>query len=369
MHKAADRIRNVAIVGHRGTGKTSLHEALLFQAGAVNRLGSVVDGTTVSDADPDEKARQMSISAALSSFEWHGLKVNLLDTPGEPSFIADALGALRVCESAVFVINAVMGAEVTTQRLWKVAAERDIARMLYVNMLDRERADFYRTLDSLKAAFGPHVVATEIPIGSELDVSGVIDLVDMRAYRYEGAGRGNATEVEIPAEEAEQANTYRERLMEEVAEVSDELLERYLEGEEISHEEIVDALKRGTNHGSIFPVVCGVATRNLGTNRLLEAIVDDLPSPVQHGAFEAGEVTLEPDASRELFSYVFKTRADPFAGRINLLRVFQGTLRHDSSLLNTRTHAKERVGQLLTFAGKTTGTAEEFGPGDIGGVA
>src|SRR5579862_5768325 len=369
MHPAADRIRNVALVGHRGSGKTSLHEALLFEAGAINRLGTVPDKSTVSDADPDEQARQMSISATLSSLTWQDRKINLLDTPGEPSFIADALGALRVCESAVFVINAVMGAEVSTQRLWKVAAERDLARTLFVNMLARERADFYRTLESLKAAFGPHVVATEIPIGSEDETSGVIDLVDMRAYRYEGAGRGNAVEIDIPDEEAERAQTYRERLMEEVAEVSDELMERYLEGDEISHEEIVDALRRGTNHGSIFPVVCGVATRNLGTNRLLESIVDDLPSPVEHGAFETDEITLEPDPAGELFSYVFKTRADPFAGRINLLRVFQGTLVHDSSLLNTRTHTKERVGQLLTFAGKGTGTAEEFGPGDIGGVA
>ena len=369
MARSGESIRNVALVGHRGSGKTSLHEALLFEAGVLNRLGSVQEGTTSSDTEPDEQARQMSISITLSSFEWHERKINLLDTPGEPSFIADALGALRVCESAVFVINAVMGAEVTTQRLWRVAAEHDIARMLYVNMLDRERADFYRTLDSLKAAFGPHVVATEIPIGAEDETSGVIDLVDMRAYRYEGAGRANAVETDIPAEEAERAQTYREKLMEEVAEVSDELMERYLEGDEISHEEIVEALKRGTNHGSIFPVVCGVATRNLGTNRLLESIVDDLPSPVEHGAFETDEITLEPDPAAELFSYVFKTRADPFAGRINLLRVFQGTLVHDSSLLNTRTHTKERVGQLLTFAGKGTGTAEEFGPGDIGGVA
>ena len=182
MHKAADRIRNVALVGHRGSGKTSLHEALLFQAGAVNRLGSVVDGTTVSDSDPDEKARQMSISAALSSFEWQERKVNLLDTPGDSSFIADALGALRVSESAVFVVNAVMGVEVHTTRLWQRAAELDLARLVFVNMLDRERADFFRTLESLKSAFGSHVVATEIPIGSEHDISGVIDLVDMKAY-------------------------------------------------------------------------------------------------------------------------------------------------------------------------------------------
>jgi elongation factor G len=369
MAYAAEAIRNVALVGHRGAGKTSLHEALLFEAGVLTRLGSVVEGTTSSDTEVDEQARQMSISMTLSSFEWDQRKINLLDTPGEPSFIADALGALRVCESAVFVVNAVMGAEVTTRRLWKVAAERDIARMLFVNMLDRERADFYRTLESLKAAFGPHVVATEIPIGSEQDLSGIVDLVDMRAYRYEGAGRANATEIEIPESERERAQEYREKLLDEVAEVSDELMERYLEGEEISHAEIVDALKRGTNHGSIFPVVCGVSSRNLGTNRLLEAIVEDLPSPVEHGAFETDEVTLEPLADRELFAYVFKTRADPFAGRINLLRVFQGTLRHDSQLANTRSHSKERIGQLIVFAGKGTATAEDFGPGDIGGVA
>src|SRR5947208_2884713 len=194
MHKAADRIRNVALVGHRGTGKTSLHEALLFQAGAINRLGTVGDGTTVSDSDADEKSRGMSISASLSSFEWQDRKVNLIDTPGDSSFIADALGALRVCESAIFVVNAVMGVEVHTTRLWQRAAELDLARLVFVNMLDRERADFFRTLESLKSAFGQHVVATEIPIGAEHEVSGVIDLVDMKAYQYDGDGRDNCNE-------------------------------------------------------------------------------------------------------------------------------------------------------------------------------
>jgi elongation factor G len=369
MHKPADRIRNVALVGHRGSGKTSLHEALLFQAGAVNRLGSVVDGTTVSDADPDEKARQMSISAALSSFEWQERKVNLLDTPGDPSFIADALGALRVCESAVFVVNAVMGVEVHTNRLWQRAAELDLARLVFVNMLDRERADFFRTLESLKSAFGPHVVATEIPIGSEHNISGVIDLVDMKGYRYDSADRGSCTEIPIPDELSDQAQEYREKLMDEVAENSDALMERYLEGEEISHDEIVTTLKEGTNHGALFPVTCGVATQNLATNRLLDAIVEDLPSPVKHGGLDVGEVTLEPDEDAELFAYVFKTRADPFAGRINLFRVYQGVLKQDSQLLNTRTHTKERIGQLVTFEGGTTGHSTEFGPGDIGAVA
>ncbi len=369
MHKPADRIRNVALVGHRGSGKTSLHEALLFQAGVVNRLGSVVDGTTVSDADPDEKSRQMSISAALASFEWQDRKVNLLDTPGDSSFVADALGALRVCESAVFVLNAVMGVEVHTQRLWARAAELDLARLVFVNMLDRERADFFRTLESLKNAFGQHVVATEIPIGLEHEVSGVIDLVDMKAYRYEGAGRENCAEIPIPEELQAQAEEYREKLMDEVSESSDALMERYLEGEEISHEEIVTALKDGTNHGAIFPVTCGIATQNLGTNRLLDAIVEDLPSPVKHGGLEVGELTLEPVEDKEMFAYVFKTRADPFAGRINMFRVYQGVIKQDSQVLNTRTHNKERVGQLVTFEGSGTGHANDFGPGDIGAVA
>jgi elongation factor G len=369
MHPPADRIRNVALVGHRGSGKSSLHEALLFEAGAIARLGSVPDRNTVSDSDSDEQARQMSISATLSSFEWQGRKINLLDAPGDPSFVADALGALRVCESAVFVVNAVMGVEVSTRRLWERAAELDIARMLFVNMLDRERADFFRTLSQLKEAFGPHVVATEIPMGSEHEMQGVVDLVDMGAYRQDSAGRAGWSEIEIPAEHAAQAQDYREKLMDEVCEVSDVLMERYLEGGEISHEEIVGALKEGTNHGRIFPVVCGCATRNLGTTRLLDAIVEDLPSPVKHGSLRVGEVELRPAREEELFAYVFKTRADQFAGRINLLRVYQGVLRADSQVLNTHAHLKERIGQLLVFKGKQIEHVQEFGPGDIGAVA
>jgi elongation factor G len=369
MHPAADRIRNVALVGHRGAGKTSLHEALLFEAGVTTRLGSVPDGSTVSDSDPDEQARQMSISAALSSFDWHERKINLLDTPGEPSFVADALGALRVCESAVFVVNAVMGVEVSTARLWARAAELDIARMLFVNMLDRERADFFRTLEQLKKAFGSHVVATEIPIGAEHEIEGIIDLVDMKAFHQDSAAKGGFSEVPIPEAQMELAQEYREKLMDEVCEVSDALMERYLEGEEISHEEVVGALKEGTNHGKIFPVVCGVATRNLGTSRLLDAIVEDLPSPVKHGALSIGELELSAVEDGELFAYVFKTRADQFAGRINLLRVYQGVLRAESHVLNTRAHVKERIGQLVTFAGKEVTHVGEFGPGDLGAVA
>src|SRR4051795_4599374 len=367
--QAADRIRNVALVGHRGSGKTSLHEALLHEAGATTRLGSVADGTTVSDADEDEKARGMSISAALASFEWRDTKVNLIDTPGEPSFVADALGALRVCESAVFVVNGVLGVEVTTQRLWQRAQELGVARLVYVNMLDRERADFFRTLEALKAAFGPHVVATEIPIGSEHETRGLIDLVDMKAYLYDGSGKENCKECPIPEDMQALAQEYREKLMDEVAENSEALMERYLEGEEISHEEIVTALEDGTDHGHIFPVTCGVATNRLGANRLLDAVVDDLPSPVQHGGLPLDGMTLEPDPDAETYAAVFKTRPDPFAGRINLFRVYQGTLSHDTPVMNTRAHAKERVGQLLVPRGKEVTHTDAFGPGDIGAVA
>jgi elongation factor G len=369
-HTAADRIRNVALVGHRGSGKTSVNEALLFEAGAINRLGSVADGTTVSDWAADEKEREMSISASLASCRWDERKINLIDTPGEPSFVADALAALRVCEGAVFVVNAVMGVEVSTDRLWQRAEELGLARMLFVNMLDRERADFFRSLDSLKDAFGPHVVATEIPIGSEHELDGVVDLIDMKAYRYEGTERGNAKEVELPDDLRERAQEYREKLMDEVAEVSDELMERYLEGEEISHEETVTALKTGVTEGRIFPVTCGAATKNLGTNRLLEAFVEDLPSPAKRGAIEIDGITLEPSEDAVPVVFVFKTLSDPFTGRLNLLRVYQGVLEHDSHLVNCRTHSKERVGQLLAPQGKDHSEhADEFGPGDIGAVA
>jgi elongation factor G len=369
MAHAANRIRNVALVGHRGSGKTSLHEALLFEAGAVNRLGSIAEGTTVSDSDPDEKARRMSISASLASAQWRDTKLNLIDTPGEPSFIADALGALRVCESAVFVINGVMGVEVGTDRLWRRAEELGVARLIYVNMLDRERADFFRSLDSLKDAFGPHVVATEIPIGAEHELRGLVDLVDMKAYEYDGDGRDNRREVPIPDDLAELAQEYREKLMDEVAENSEALMERYLDGDPISHDEIVAALEDGTEHGQLFPVTCGVALHHLGIDRLLDAFVDDLPSPSQHGRLKLEETTLEPDPDGEMFAYVFKTRADPFAGRINLFRVYQGTVRADSQVLNTRAHVKERIGQLLIPQGKELQPTDSYGPGDIGAVA
>ncbi|HKH41080.1 MAG TPA: elongation factor G [Solirubrobacterales bacterium] len=373
-HKAADRIRNVALIGHRGSGKTSLHEALLFEAGVINRLGRVEDGTTTSDHEPDEQAREMSIGATVSSFEHDGRKINLIDTPGEPSFIADTVASLRVADAAVVVVNAVMGVEVHTDRLWQRADKEGLARLVFVNMLDRERADFFRALESLQGAFGNHVVATEIPIGSEHEVSGVIDLIDMKAFIAQGEGRGAPKPQDIPEELAAQAQEYREKLMDEVAENSDELMERYLEGEEIDHDEIVTVLKRGVTDGRVFPVTCGVATKNLGTTRLLEALVEDLPSPAMRGPVTAlgedgEEVEIAPDEDGELVAYVFKTLADPYAGRLNLFRVFSGVIKGDSQVTNVTRRAKERIGQILIPGGKEHEQTDELGAGDIGAVA
>jgi len=373
-HKAADRIRNVALIGHRGCGKTSLHEALLFEAGAINRLGTVADGSTVSDHEADERARGLSIDACVSCFQHADREINLIDTPGDPSFVADAAAALRAADSAVVVVNGVAGVEVQTERLWRRADEEGLSRLVFVNMLDRERADFFAALESLKAAFGPHVVATEIPIGSEHDLRGVVDLIDMEAFVYDGAGRGNAEQVPIPDELLPRAEEYREKLMDEVAENSDSLMERYLEGEEIDHEEIVTALKRGVTEGHLFPVTCGVATGNLGTNRLLDALVEDLPSPRMRGPLAALDgdgkpAEVAPEEDGPLVAYVFKTTADPYAGRINIFRVYSGTLRSDSQAVNVTRQQKERIGQIGQPLGKDLRPVPELGAGDIGAVA
>jgi elongation factor G len=373
-HKAADRIRNVALVGHRGSGKTTLHEAMLFEAGAINRLGTVEDGSTVSDHELDEQRRGLSIDACVSCFEYADREINLIDTPGDPSFVADAAAALRVADSAVVLVNAVAGVEVHTERLWQRADAEGLARLVFVNMLDRERADFFAALDSLKAAFGPHVVATEIPIGSEQDVRGVVDLIDMEAFVDTGAERGAVERGPIPDELRPRAEEYREKLMDEVAENSDALMERYLDGEAIDHAEIVTALKRGVTEGHLFPVTCGVATRSLGTTRLLEALVEDLPSPRMRGPLQAldgdGEpIEIAPDEDGPLVAYVFKTTADRYAGRVNIFRVYSGTIHSDSPAVNVTRRQKERLGQVGQPLGKDLKPAVELGAGDIGAVA
>jgi elongation factor G len=355
------KIRNVAVVGHRGTGKTSLVEAMLFQSGAANRLGTIEAGTTVGDWDDDEQKRRMSLQAALCHVDWHERKINLLDTPGDAGFIGDAVAALRVVEGALFTVSAVMGVEVQTTRLWQRAEEGGLARVLYVNMLDRERADFYRTLEGLRAQISERCVAVHIPIGSEHEVSGIVDLLHMCAYTDPNGARESGPG-EIPQDMAAQVEEYRTKLLDEVVQVDEGLMERYLEGEELGVEEVAHALKDAVTRGEVFPVACGVATKNLGTSALLDLLVEGVPSPAKKG--EPMEVP-----NTQTAAFVFKTIADPFAGRINVFRVLHGTIKGDSTLVNPRSHAKERVGALLMLQGKEHSSSLEFATGDIGAVA
>jgi elongation factor G len=355
------KIRNVAVVGHRGTGKTSLVEAMLFQAGATNRLGVVEQGTTISDWDEDEQEREMSISDSLTHLEWHERKINLIDTPGEPSFQGDAIAALHVVEGALITVSGVMGVEVQTTRNWRRAEDLGLARVVFVNMLDRERADFYRTLEQLRSQFGNQCVAIHLPIGSEHELTGIVDLLHMTAYTSpEGAKEGSPTE--IPADLADQVEQYRTQMLDSVVETDEALMERYLDGQELSPEEVAAALKAAVTRGELFPVACGVATKNLGTTAVLDLLVEGVPSPAKKGA----PIEIEGAADA---AFIFKTVADPFAGRINIFRVLQGSISSDATLANARTHDKERVGALLALQGKEHETADVFGEGDIGAVA
>jgi elongation factor G len=355
------KIRNVAVVGHRGTGKTSLIEAMLFQAGAVNRLGTIEQGSTVADWDEDEQRRQMSLSASLCHLDWQGRKINLIDTPGDSGFQGDALAALRVVEGALFAVSGVMGVEVQTTRLWTRAQEFGLSRLLFVNMLDRERADFLRVLEALRAQLSDRCVAVHLPIGVEHELTGIVDLLHMKAYT---SPEGNREESpgEIPGELSDQVAEYREKLLDAVVETDEGLMERYLDGQELDDDEVAHALKDAVTRGELFPVACGVATKNLGTTALLDLLVEGVPSPAKKGS------PIEVDGAGTA-AFVFKTVADPFAGRINVFRVLAGTLNSDSTLVNARAHSKERVGQLLALQGKEHEQASEFGPGDIGAVA
>src|SRR2546423_2632519 len=355
------KIRNVAVVGHRGTGKTSLVEAMLFQSGGVNRLGTVESGTTVSDWEDEEHKRQMTLSATICHADWQGRKINLLDTPGDAGFQGDAIAVLTVTDGALVVVSAVMGVEVGTGRAWRRADAGGLARVVFVNMLDRERADFFRALGQIQEQLGSACVAVALPIGAEHGRTGIVDLLHMNAYTSpEGAKEEGPTE--IPADMADTVAEYRVKLLDAVVETDEALMERYLEGEELGVEEVAQALKTAVTRGAIFPVACGVATKNLGTSALLDLLVEGVPSPAKRGStVDVGDATAA--------AFVFKTIADPFAGRINVFRVLKGSIKADSTVSNGRAHAKERLGQLLTLQGKEHVATSEFVEGDIGAVA
>jgi elongation factor G len=356
----AGKIRNVAVVGHRGTGKTSLTEAMLFQAGKTNRLGSIDAGNTVSDWEEDEQRRAMSLSASLTNCEWQGRKLNIIDTPGDSGFQADTVAALRVVEGALVVVSGVMGVEVNTGRVWARAEELALSRVVFVNMLDRERADFFRVLSSLQEQLSERCVAIQLPIGAEHELGGIVDLLHNCAY-LDPSGAREGDPVAIPEELAATVEEYRTKLLDAVVETDEALMERYLGGEEIPATDIAAALKNAVTRDEIYPVACGVATKNLGTHALLDLIVEGVPSPAKKGS------PIETDAN--VAAFVFKTVADAFAGRISVFRVYAGEVKADTTLVNHRDHSKERLGSLMVMQGKEHERADGFGSGDIGAVA
>lgn len=369
------KIRNVAVIAHGGAGKTSLAEAMLFSTGAIDRLGSVVDGNTTTDFEPEEIERKITLSSSVAQCLWKNHRINIIDTPGFINFLEDTKGVIRVSDGAVVLVSAVSGVKPETRKVWKFAEEFMVPKIVFVNEMDRDAANFSKAVEDAEKFFGAEAVPLEAPIGSGEGLGGTVDIVSMKAFVVEG---GKTKEAEIPVEMSEEAGLWRKKLIEKIAESDDALLERYLEGGEITGDEIMKGLKEGVMKGSLIPVFSGSATRNIGVSGLLDAILLYLPSPAEMGLLRpisgkdpktGNEVKRLPEEKEPLSAYVFKTVADPYAGRLTLFRVFSGTLKADSTVFNSTTGAKERIGQVSFLLGKKQIPAQAVGPGDIAVVA
>jgi elongation factor G len=363
-----DEIRNVVLLGHGSAGKTCLAEAMLFHSGAVNRMGKIEDGTTVSDFDEEEIRRQISLSLALVPHEWNNSKVNVLDTPGTTDFIGEVISAMHIADMGLVVVDAVSGVEVGTELAWVRADERELPRMVFINKMDRDNADFGRTVDALSQVFGKNFVPLQLPIGSQSDFEGVVDLISLKARR--GAdGRPD----EIPEQLADQVEESRVTLTEAAAEGDDELIMKYLEGEELTAAEIRHGLKAAILAGTAIPVLCGAATKSLGVATLMDSIIDLAPAPNEVPAITAqgveGDEELTADGAGPLGALIFKTMADPYVGKLSYFRVYSGTLNSDSRYFNTRAGEEERFGQLSVMRGKEQLPVSHIAAGDIGAVA
>ena len=365
----AQSLRNVALVGHSGAGKTQLLSTLLFDAGAINRFGRVDDGTTVTDYDEEEIARKHTLSASLAYAEWNKTKINFIDTPGMANFLSDARAALRVADAALVVVDAVAGVEVSTEKVWAVADELAVPRLIVLNRIDRERASMERSLESLRTVFGRAVIPIQLPVGEEKSFRGVVDLVAMKAWTFATDGSGKPSEAPIPADLADAANTAREALIEMVAEADDTLMEKFFDAGTLTQEELVGGLKRGVAVGRIFPVICTSATTNIGMQPLLDAVLNYAPSPAERPVTVGEETTIAARDSGPVSAFVWKTVADPFAGRITMFRVVSGTLKADSTVHNVTKDTGERLGHLVLLQGKTQTTVPEIKAGDLGAVA
>jgi len=366
------KIRNIAFVGHGGVGKTSLVEAILFAAGATTRIGRVDDGTTTTDFDPDEIKRKISLNTSVAFCDYKGHRLNLVDTPGYGDFVADARAGLRVVSAAVVVVDAVAGVQVQTEKVWKFANEYALPRVVVINRLDRERADFFRTLESLQKRLKSRLAPFQVPVGSESGFTGVVDLIAMKALL---TADGKLKEADIPGEAMETAKSYREKLAEAAAETDDDLLAKYLEEGSIGETEMLEALRKAVFQGAVVPVLAASATRGIGVQPLLDLILKEFPSPADPGPVEGVDprsknpVTRAPDPKAPLSALVFKTISDPHVGRLTLFRVYSGTIKSDSPAFNSTRDTRERVGHLGWLQGKTQKPVEALGPGEIGVVA
>ena len=363
-----ENIRNLALLSHAGAGKTSLSEAILFTTGTINRLGKVDEGTTTSDYDPIEVKRRMSINLSVLPCRWQKTKINLLDTPGYSDFVAEVKAAIRVSEGALIVVCAASGVEVGTEQVWGYTGEAGLPRLIMVNKMDRENADFDKTVKEIQDKLGPKCLPVQLPIGSHATFSGVINLLTRKSYTGIEAKEG-----EVPVELQNQVNSLREKLVEAIAEVDDALLERYLGGEDISVEELDKGLRKAVVTGKISPIFAGSGLQNIGTSLLLNAISRYMPSPKEHGvavvgASGKGEM-LDPAPDVPLAALVFKTTADPYVGKLTYFRVYRGALTSNSQVWNYTRQEAERIGQLYLVRGKTQEPVAAVGTGDIGAVA
>jgi elongation factor G len=366
------KIRNVAFVGHGGVGKTTLVESILFATGALSRLGRVDDGTTTTDFDPDEIKRKISLNTAVAFCDHKGHRLNLIDTPGYGDFVADARAGLRVADAAIIVVDAVAGIQVQTEKVWKFAGEYSLPRVIVVSRVDRERADFFRSLESLQKRLKGRLCPLQVPVGSEASVSGVVDLIAMKALI---SADGKVKETDVPGDVMDLAKSWREKLVEMVAETDDDLLAKYLEEGAIGEPEMLVALRRAIAEGTLVPVLAAAAPRGIGLHALLDLVVKELPSPADRGGVEGTDaktkapVTREPDAKAPVSALVFKTVSDPHVGKLSIFRVYSGTLKADSQIYNATRETRERVGHVGWLQGKTQKPVEALGPGEIGVVA
>ncbi len=370
-----DKIRNVAVIAHGGAGKTSLVEAMLFDSGSIDRLGSVLDGTTTTDYEPEEIERKITITSSLAFCNWNNCRINLVDTPGFINFLEDTRGCLRAVDGAIVIVSAISGVKAETQKIWKYASDYELPRIVFVNKMDKDMANFSRAIGDVEKAFGIDALALQIPIGAGDSFSGIVDLIKMKAYKYTSS---KPEEAEIPSELQAEIEEYRKKLVEKIAEADDALLERYLEGGNLTDEEIIKGVKEGSLTKRFVPIICGSATKNIGIQLLLDTVTLCLPSPVEMARIspikgknpkDGSEVQRKPASGEPFSAYVFKTIADPFAGRLSIFRVYSGSLKADSNVLNSVTGAKERVGQVFHLLGKKQIPAQVLGPGEIGVVA